>query len=411
MGWKLASSRAVARVSEASGPARPARAPSRRRSRCSSAGAWTCGMGGARAVAPGGRSRQASRERTRKPPRKAARSAGISRAADGRPTTRAEAPDAAQSPPVGTAQIPKAEDDSRGCPCERVLAPMREASRAKRLFAGLVMVYAAPSAASASDAAMAPWLLAAAVVGALLTLAGVALSQQRRTRADRGRLQLALGAAASWTWRTSPEGVVVEAERGHRVVDWFDCAALVGRRPWEIEPGANAPPALAEALNARGPFFDVRLDIDGLTPAATPRVLAISGVPVFAAAGTFAGYVGAVHDLTPLLAHLAAAHPEEVDQLRADLQQRTRQLFVLGLARPARAAARGRRLCHDRARGLWRPRQATRRSRARPPAPNRCRQPAHELDDRDAAVAVPHDQPRTDPRAGRSIPDRARTGR
>lgn len=203
---------------------------------------------------------------------------------------------------------------------------MREASRAKRLFAGLVMVYAAPSAASAPDAAMAPWLLAAAVVGALLTLAGVALSQQRRTRADLGRLKLALGAAASWTWRTSPEGVVVEAERGHRVVDWFDCAALVGRRPWEIEPGANAPPALAEALNARGPFFDVRLDIDGLTPAATPRVLAISGVPVFAPAGTFAGYVGAVHDLTPLLAHLAAAHPEEVDQLRADLQQRTRQL-------------------------------------------------------------------------------------
>jgi signal transduction histidine kinase len=83
---------------------------------------------------------------------------------------------------------------------------------------------------------------------------------------------------------------------------------------------------LAQALAARAPFFDVRLDIDGSAPAATHHALVMSGVPVFAPAGRFAGYVGAVHDLTPLLAHLAAAHPDEIEQLRTDLQQRTRQL-------------------------------------------------------------------------------------
>ncbi len=173
---------------------------------------------------------------------------------------------------------------------------------------------------------MAPWLLAAAVVGALLALAGVVFSQQRRTRDELGRLKLALAASASWTWRTSPEGVVVEVERGHRAVDWFDCAALVGRRPWEIELGAGPPPALAQALADRAPFFDVRLDVDVPAPSATRRALAMSGVPFFAPAGTFAGYVGGVHDLTPLLAHLVDAHPDEVEQLRSDLRQRTRQL-------------------------------------------------------------------------------------
>ena len=194
------------------------------------------------------------------------------------------------------------------------------------MLAGLAIVYAAPSAAAVSGFAMAPWLLAAAVVGALLALAGVILSEQRRTRAELGRLKLALDAAASWSWRTSPEGVVVEVERGHRAVDWFDCSALVGRRPWEVQPGASPPPALAQALAVRAPFFDVRLDIDGSAPEATHRALVMSGVPVFAPAGRFAGYVGAVHDLTPLLAHLAAAHPDEVEQIRTDLQQRTRQL-------------------------------------------------------------------------------------
>jgi signal transduction histidine kinase len=194
------------------------------------------------------------------------------------------------------------------------------------LLVGPAIVYSAPSAAAVSGFAMTPWLLAAAVVGALLALAGVAFSQQRRTRDEMGRLKLALAASASWTWRTSPEGVVVEVERGHRAVDWFDCAALVGRRPWEIELGAHPPPALAQALADRAPFFDVRLDIDVPAPSAARRALAMSGVPVFSPAGSFAGYVGAVHDLTPLLAHLAEAHPEEVDQLRTDLRQRTRQL-------------------------------------------------------------------------------------
>ena len=164
------------------------------------------------------------------------------------------------------------------------------------------------------------------MVGALLALAGVVVAQQRRARDEVGRLKLSLAASASWTWCTDAAGVVTQTERGHRAVDWFDCATLIGRRPWEIARDVSAPPALASALADRAPFFDVRLDVDVPAPATTRRALAMSGVPVFSPAGLFAGYVGAVHDLTPLLANLTAARPEEIDHLRIDLEQRTRQL-------------------------------------------------------------------------------------
>jgi len=168
-------------------------------------------------------------------------------------------------------------------------------------------------------------LIAAAAIGALIAVAAILAMQRRRERAEIGRLRLALAASAAWTWRSDERGIVTAVERGHRSLEGLDCTAVVGRRPWEVRPGLGAPPLLAAALDARAPFFDVRLEVD-LADGAVRRHLGLSGAPLFSATGAFSGYAGTVHDLTPLLQGAAAARPEDVGQLHADLEQHRRQL-------------------------------------------------------------------------------------
>jgi signal transduction histidine kinase len=168
-------------------------------------------------------------------------------------------------------------------------------------------------------------LLAAAAVGALIAIAAILALQQRRERAEIGRLRLALATSASWSWRTDERGVVIAVERGHQIVEGLDCRSLVGRRPWELRPELKPPPQLTAAMSARAPFFDVLLDVD-LAGTTVRRRLALSGAPLFSATGAFGGYAGTVHDLTPLFDDAAAARPEEISQLRTDLEQRSRQL-------------------------------------------------------------------------------------
>jgi hypothetical protein len=137
---------------------------------------------------------------------------------------------------------------------------------------GLAAAYAAPSVAAppphAGFSALAPWLLAAVVVGALLALAGVVIAQQRRARDEVSRLKRSLAVSASWTWSTDASGVVTMTERGHRAVDWFDCASLVGHRPWEITGNVDAPPTLVSTMVEQAPFFDVRLEVGLQSPGA-----------------------------------------------------------------------------------------------------------------------------------------------
>jgi signal transduction histidine kinase len=170
----------------------------------------------------------------------------------------------------------------------------------------------------------AAWLLGAASVGALIALTGVVLSQQLRARRELSAMRQTLAASATWSWRTDASGVVVEVERSHRTIDWFDCVALVGRRPWEVRPGMTAPLALATAFAARAPYFDVRIEIES-QDAGVRHIVTLSAAPMFSGTGKFVGYAGAAHDLTPLLAG-AGARPEVVSQLRSDLDERTCKL-------------------------------------------------------------------------------------
>jgi len=213
---------------------------------------------------------------------------------------------------------------TRRCARERALACIASS------FSVLVTLMASSAAAATLTLAVpsggiaALWLLGAASFGALIALTGVVLAQQQRTRRELNGMRQSLAASATWSWRTNADGIVVDVERSHRAVDWFDCSTMLGRRPWEIRQGASAPPALASALAARAPYFDVRIDLEAED--GTPqRVIALSGAPMFSGTGNFRGYAGAAHDLTPLLG--SAALPRgDLSQLQSDLEQRNRQL-------------------------------------------------------------------------------------
>ncbi|HJW51590.1 MAG TPA: ATP-binding protein [Burkholderiaceae bacterium] len=169
------------------------------------------------------------------------------------------------------------------------------------------------------------WLLAAAGLGAAIALASVAAMRQRSIRRELQALRLSLAAAATWSWRTDADGKVVEVEPSHRNVDWFDSRSLLGRRPWELRAGTDAPRGVATALAARAPFFDIRLEMTPET-GQPMRVLSLSGAPVFSGTGRFRGYAGAAHDLTALIGASDSAAGDDVPQLRADLDQRNGQL-------------------------------------------------------------------------------------
>jgi signal transduction histidine kinase len=230
---------------------------------------------------------------------------------------------AAQSAPVGTANLRGAGVSRRAVARERALA--RAAALLFACTAPVTVQATAVHTVAPSAAAGALWLFGAASLGALIALAGVVLSQHLRSRRELNAMRQALAASAIWSWRTDASGKVVGAERSHRQIDWFDCRELIGRGPWEIRAGAPPPAALANAVAARAPYFDVRIELAAGNghPA---RVLAVSGAPMFSGTGRFAGYAGATHDLTPLLSAAAAMPMAAFEQLQADLEQRSRQL-------------------------------------------------------------------------------------
>jgi signal transduction histidine kinase len=207
--------------------------------------------------------------------------------------------------------------------------------RAGAAICGALMAGAGTASATSAAASAAPlgatslgaaagWLLGAASVGALIALTAVVLSQQQRARRELNAMRQSLAASAAWSWRTDADGHVVEVERSHRTIDWFDCRQLVGRHPWQIVADLPAPPALALATDARAPYFDVRVEAPSQDGQAR-HVLALSAAPMFSGTGKFLGYAGAAHDLTPLLG-AARAPAEEPAPLRAELDQRNRQL-------------------------------------------------------------------------------------
>ena len=196
--------------------------------------------------------------------------------------------------------------------------------RLAALPAALQTTSAAAAVATPSAGIPVSWLLGAASVGALIALTAVVVSQQLRARRELQAMRQSLSASAAWFWRTNARDVVIDVERGHRDVNWFDCAALIGRRPWQIDPTAAAPPDLLRALAARAAYFDVHIDVGSARAGAGRRMIALSAAPMFSGTGKFVGYAGATHDLTPLIG--AAAGASDAQQLTAAVERRDRLL-------------------------------------------------------------------------------------
>jgi diguanylate cyclase (GGDEF)-like protein/PAS domain S-box-containing protein len=129
-------------------------------------------------------------------------------------------------------------------------------------------------------------------------------TQQARAVADHARresearLRGLINLAADWYWQTDAGHAFTRLE-GQRIAggDKDLARRLIGTRRWEsgleAEGGWDAHRAL---LEARKPFHDVlmwRQTADG-----TKRYVSVSGEPLFAADGAFAGYHGVGRDVT-----------------------------------------------------------------------------------------------------------------
>jgi signal transduction histidine kinase len=199
---------------------------------------------------------------------------------------------------------------------------------------------AVPPAVASPAAAAAPQLLGAASLGALIALLAVVVTLRVRARREIAAMRRALTTSAEWWWRTDARLLVRAVEPGRRRVAWFECGRLVGRAPWQLADRAGrAPEPIAVAIDARAPFFDVRLDT---ASAGHPEcTILLSGGPIFTGTGGFAGYVGvatfhgndsAADAGTGSEVDAGAVAPGvRVAHLEAEIAERTRQ-FDLAMA-------------------------------------------------------------------------------
>jgi signal transduction histidine kinase len=184
----------------------------------------------------------------------------------------------------------------------------------------------------------------------MLAGAGIAALAWRAALRVRGRAARAgkaaqLACAADATWHAGPD-LVLDRVSARRTVA-APCQSLP-RHPWQwLDPLAPQPPALLQALQARAPFFDVLLAAGAGAGSGTaagagagagagtviaraaalrlaaphapaPRVVALSGMPLFDADGTLRAYAGTTHELGGVLADCVDATAVHVTDHAAD---------------------------------------------------------------------------------------------
>jgi len=178
----------------------------------------------------------------------------------------------------------------------------------------------------AGPAAVEPLALLGAVgVGALIALGAVLVLQRAQGQRELGTLRRTLAASADWWWRTDTAIKVIEVGPGQRANSVIDPLRLIGRAPWEIDEQIEVPPSIAQAIEARAPFFDQLLDV---RVNGKPHRFALSGTPLQSAAAGFGGYVGVAREVTATLATMRAPNQEQAElitRLQADAAERSRQ--------------------------------------------------------------------------------------
>lgn len=159
-------------------------------------------------------------------------------------------------------------------------------------------------------------VLGAGIGASSALLAALALLLRRNAK-EAALLRDALGAAALWWWESDATGRVLKVEDSRRSPDWISTGRLLGRPFWCLrgEAEAPAPEAIAQAIEAKLPFFGVAVPVG----ADATTVVRLSAIPRFTRLGRFRGYAGAAS-----LAG-AAAGDTVADQRLAQLEEEGRE--------------------------------------------------------------------------------------
>jgi signal transduction histidine kinase len=207
----------------------------------------------------------------------------------------------------------------------RFLQPDRRWVACRHAGAATIAGLAAPSALAATEIGESAALLVAVGVGALIAISTIFIAKRVRGDRELRALRRTLSASADWWWRTDTTLKVIKVGAGQRQHPEVDPRRLIGRAPWEIGDGKEAPASLAQALEERAPFFDLLVErrFNG-----TVRTFALSATPMHSARATFDGYVGVARDVTAMLGNAVGPNrgqAEQITQLEAESAERSRQ--------------------------------------------------------------------------------------
>jgi signal transduction histidine kinase len=154
--------------------------------------------------------------------------------------------------------------------------------------------------------------------GALAAIVGVLFLLQRKRAGEQDAVERALSACSLWWWQSDENHRVTVARAGRRRPEWLEPESLAGSFFWRIPGAASAEPApaIAEAIAARRPFFDVPIAVAAGVGTAT---VCLSAVPRYGRTGRYCGYAG-----TASLGAAGSAEPLP-DAIRDRLAQMERE--------------------------------------------------------------------------------------
>ncbi|MBW6493453.1 MAG: PAS domain S-box protein, partial [Burkholderiaceae bacterium] len=148
------------------------------------------------------------------------------------------------------------------------------------------------------------------------------LIAQEQLAISEERFRRLTGLSSDWHWESDAQGRISMLSESYRQNIDIDPRTRIGLEAWTSEPAAYEPgtyPGFAQALAERRRFLNVEFHRNDFADG-VPRWRALSGEPVFDAAGSFIGYRGTGRDVTD-------KHQVE-EQLRAS-EERFRRLNEL----------------------------------------------------------------------------------
>jgi hypothetical protein len=129
----------------------------------------------------------------------------------------------------------------------RFLQPDRRWVACRHAGAATIAGLAAPTALAATEIGESAALLVAVGVGALIAISTIFIAKRVRGDRELRALRRTLSASADWWWRTDTTLKVIKVGAGQRQHPEVDPRRLIGRAPWEIGDGKEAPASLAQA--------------------------------------------------------------------------------------------------------------------------------------------------------------------